>query len=226
MIELFISRLNRGLFCYNFGENGPWDVRRFRPFIYCADLYLHYIDVALQRKNEPIEMGRFAGQCCRMRIHCNRGGLQCGVTCPLGAFLIGIGAGFTYAMTAVIGRIAMQEESSPFAVATYNLFFGCLFIALVRHPWTTVDAPFNARLLLYGLLFGLIATALAYSIYFSGLSKITETGKVPVVALIELVVATIIGVFAFSESTTIIKIVGIVLVLLSILLFSWKTTPD
>ena len=141
---------------------------------------------------------------------------------PLG-LLIGVGAGFTYAMTAVIGRIAMQEESSPFAVATYNLFFGCLFIALVRHPWTTVDAPFNARLLLYGLLFGLIATALAYSIYFSGLSKITETGKVPVVASIELVVATIIGVFAFSESMTIIKIVGIVLVLLSILLFSWKT---
>lgn len=120
----------------------------------------------------------------------------------------------------------MQEESSPFAVATYNLFFGCLFIALVRHPWTTVDAAFNARLLLYGFLFGLIATALAYSIYFSGLSKISETGKVPVVASIELVVATIIGVFAFSESTTIIKIVGIVLVLLSILLFSWKTTPD
>ena len=144
---------------------------------------------------------------------------------PLG-LLIGVGAGFTYAMTAVIGRIAMQEESSPFAVATYNLFFGCLFIALVRHPWTTVDAPFNASLLLYGLLFGLIATALAYSIYFSGLSKITETGKVPVVASIELVVATIIGVFAFSESMTIIKIVGIVLVLLSILLFSWKTTPD
>jgi DME family drug/metabolite transporter len=52
------------------------------------------------------------------------------------------------------------------------------------------------------------------------------TGKVPVVASIELVVATIIGVFAFSESMTIIKIVGIVLVLLSILLFSWKTTPD
>ena len=122
--------------------------------------------------------------------------------------------------------IHMQEETSPFAVATYNLFFGCLFIALVRHPWTTVDAPFNASLLLYGLLFGLIATALAYSIYFSGLSKITETGKVPVVASIELVVATIIGVFAFSESMTIIKIVGIVLVLLSILLFSWKTTPD
>ncbi len=141
---------------------------------------------------------------------------------PLG-LLVGVGAGFTYAMTAVIGRIAMEEEASPFAIATYNLFFGCLFIALVRRPWMTVEAPFGARLLLYGFLFGLIATALAYGIYFSGLSKITETSKVPVVASIELVVATVIGVFAFSESMTGIKVVGIILVLVSILLFSRKS---
>ncbi len=120
----------------------------------------------------------------------------------------------------------MQEKASPFAVAAYNLFFGCLFIALVRRPWMTVDTPFKTRLLLYGFLFGLIATALAYSIYFSGLSKIAETGKVPVVASIELVVATIIGVFAFSESMTVMKIVGILLVLISILLFSQKITSD
>ena len=141
---------------------------------------------------------------------------------PLG-LLYGIGAGFTYAMTAVIGKIAMQERSSPFAVATYNLFFGCLFIALVRRPWITVEEPFQAKLLLCGLLFGLVATALAYSFYFSGLSKIKETSKVPVVASIELVVATIIGVFAFSESMTFIKIIGILLVLLSIFLFNRKS---
>ena len=138
---------------------------------------------------------------------------------PLG-LLIGIGSGFTYAMTAVIGKIAMQEKSSPLAIATYNLLFGCLFIGIVRRPWMTVETPFNAGLLLYGLLFGLIATALAYSIYFSGLSGIKETSKVPVVASIELVVATIIGVFVFSENMTAIKIIGILLVLLSILLFS------
>ncbi len=143
---------------------------------------------------------------------------------PLG-LLIGVGAGFTYAMTAVIGRIAMREEASPFAVATYNLFFGCLFIALVRRPWRTVEVPFNGKLLVYGLAFGLIATALAYSFYFSGLSKITETSKVPVVASVELVVATILGVLVFSESLTGIKILGIVLVLLSILLFSRKRDP-
>ncbi|MBR2995727.1 MAG: EamA family transporter [Lachnospiraceae bacterium] len=138
---------------------------------------------------------------------------------PLG-LLIGVGAGFTYAMTAVIGRIAMQEKASPYAVAAYNLFFGCLFIALAGRPWRTVETPFNTRLLLYGFLFGLIATALAYALYFRGLSGIRQTGKVPVVASVELVVATIIGSYAFSENITVIKGIGILLVLFSILLFS------
>ncbi|MBO4326264.1 MAG: EamA family transporter [Clostridia bacterium] len=138
---------------------------------------------------------------------------------PLG-LLIGVGAGLTYGMTAVFGRIAMQEKSSPFAVATYNLFFGCVFIALVRRPWQTVEKPFDLKLLLFGILFGLIATTLAYSFYFSGLSKITQTSKVPVVASVEIVVATVIGAVAFSENMNLIRIVGIVLVLASILLFS------
>lgn len=141
---------------------------------------------------------------------------------PLG-ILVGVGAGFTYAMTAVFGKIAMREKSSPFAVAAYNLFFGCIFIVLARRPWTTVDDPFNGRLLLLGVLYGLIATALAYCFYFSGLSEIKEASKVPVIASIEPVVATFIGVFAFSENISPVKVIGIVLVLLSILMFSRKS---
>ncbi|MBR3639982.1 MAG: serine hydrolase [Clostridia bacterium] len=140
---------------------------------------------------------------------------------PIGV-LVGVGAGFTYAMTAVFGRIAMREKSSPFAVATYNLFFGCIFVAIARRPWRTAEAPLDPKLLLFGALFGLIATALAYAFYFSGLSGISETGKVPVVASVEPVIATVIGAVAFGENITAIKIVGICLVLLSILLFSGK----
>ena len=84
--------------------------------------------------------------------------------------LAGVGAGLTYGMTAVFGKIAMREESSPLAVATYNLLFGCIFVALVSRPWNTVESPFDTGILLYGLLFGLAATALAYCFYFSGLA--------------------------------------------------------
>ncbi len=150
------------------------------------------------------------------------GNFSAAAIAPLG-LLIGVGAGFTYGMTAVFGRIAMKEKSSPLAVATYNLFFGCVFIAAVRRPWRTAQAPLDPKLLVFGALFGLIATALAYALYFSGLSGITETSRVPVVASVEVVVATVIGAAAFSESMNAFRIAGIVLVLVSILLFSMKT---
>ncbi|MBQ6262267.1 MAG: EamA family transporter [Clostridia bacterium] len=144
---------------------------------------------------------------------------------PLG-LLIGVGAGFTYGMTAVFGRIAMREKSSPLAVATYNLFFGCVFIAIVRRPWSTAEKPLDPKLLAFGALFGLIATALAYALYFSGLSGISETSKVPVVASVEVVVASVIGAAVFAENLNPIRIVGIGLVLFSIFLFSKKTATD
>ncbi len=141
---------------------------------------------------------------------------------PLG-LLIGVGAGFTYGMTAVFGRIAVRENASPLAVATYNLLFGCVFIAAVRLPWRTAEAPLDPKLLIFGALFGLVATALAYALYFSGLSGITETSKVPVVASVEVVVATVIGAAAFGENVNAVRIAGVVLVLVSILLFSMKS---
>ena len=147
------------------------------------------------------------------------GSFSAAAIAPIG-LIIGVGAGFTYAMTAVFGKIAMQDEASPYAVAAYNLFFGCIFIALVRRPWITAADPFNIRLLVYGLFFGLIATAIAYGLYFSGLSKISQASKVQVVASVELVVATILGLLIFDERITVIKIIGIILVLLSIVLFS------
>ena len=149
------------------------------------------------------------------------GNFSAAAIAPLG-LLIGVGAGFTYGMTAVVGRIAMKEKSSPLAVATYNLFFGCVVIATVHRPWRTVEKPLDAKLLLFGALFGLVATALAYALYFSGLSKISETSKVPVIASVEPVVATVIGAAAFGENINAVRIVGVVLVLVSILLFSMK----
>ena len=150
------------------------------------------------------------------------GGNFSGTTLLLAGILFGVGAGFTYGMVPVLGRIAMKEQSSTFAPTAYNLLFGALFVALVRRPWNAVANPLRPRLLLIGLLYALIPTALAYIFYFGGVARIRQTSKVPVVASIELVVATLIGVTVFREAIGVWNIVGIVLVLLSILLFSGK----
>ena len=148
------------------------------------------------------------------------GGHFGGSNLVLSGILFGIGAGFTYAMSAIFGRLATQEKASSFAVTTYGLLFGALFLALTSHPWTTVENPLNPHILLVGLLYALIPTALAYLLYFGSLATIRQTSKVQVVASIEPVVATLLGVFVFQESIGLGNIIGIVLVLFSILLFS------
>ena len=148
------------------------------------------------------------------------GGDFSGAAVSAAGILIGVGAGFTYSLTAVFGRIAMEEKASPLAVGAYNLLFGAIFVALMGRPWLTVSHPLDLRLLFLGLLFGMIPTALAYGLYFSGLQVITHTSRVPVVASVELAAAAVIGAAVFSEGITPVKTAGILLVLLSILLFS------
>ena len=73
--------------------------------------------------------------------------------------------------------------------------------------------------------FGIIPSALAYIVYFGGLGHIRETSKVPVLASVETVVASLIGLFVFSQLLGIVKMLGIALVLVSILIMN-KKTPE
>ena len=61
---------------------------------------------------------------------------------------------------------------------------------------------------------------MAYIVYYNGLSKITETSRVPVLASVETVVAALIGLVVFGQSLGIVKIVGIALVMISIALMN------
>ena len=67
---------------------------------------------------------------------------------------------------------------------------------------------------------------MAYSAYYSGLSRISETSKVPVFASIETIVAALIGYIAFGQSIGPGKIVGIALVLISIMVMNRNKSSE
>lgn len=147
-----------------------------------------------------------------------------GLSFAVSGLLFGVAAGFCYSLTAIFGRLA-ADEGSAFAVSTYNFLFATLFLA-VFHPWTTVEEPFNLSLILVGVGFALIPTALGYIFYFKGLHEITESSKVPVVASVETVIATIIGIVVFHENLRFGNIAGIICVLGSIALMNIKFTKE
>ena len=72
--------------------------------------------------------------------------------------------------------------------------------------------------------FGLIPSALGYIVYFGGLNRVKETSKVPVLASVETVMDALIGLAVFGQPLTIVRILGILLVLCSILVMNLKRT--
>lgn len=134
----------------------------------------------------------------------------------------GIGAGICYAMTAIFGKFAMAEADS-FVISTYSYLFAALLLFVPAKPWTMQVDLSLLRILAIGLLLAMIPTALAYVLYYIGLSFITETSKVPIVASAEPIVGTVLGVMLYHENIDVISAVGIFLVLTSIVLMNKKT---
>ena len=76
------------------------------------------------------------------------------------------------------------------------------------------------EILVWGFLYALIPTAIAYGLYYQGLQSIAESSKVPVISSVEAVVATIIGVLLYQERLSVFGLVGIALVLSSIVVMN------
>lgn len=136
--------------------------------------------------------------------------------------LCGVGAGICYAMTAIFGKFAMAE-ADPFVTSTYSYFFAALLLFAPAKPWTMQADGSLLRVLIIGLLLAMIPTALAYVLYYIGLTFITETSKVPIVASAEPIVGTILGVMLYHEHMDAVSAMGILLVLASIVLMNRKT---
>ena len=68
---------------------------------------------------------------------------------------------------------------------------------------------------------GLVTSVFPYLLYTAGLSRV-ESGRASVMATIEPVVASLIGVFLFGEQLDPFKIAGIVLVFGAVLLINLK----
>ena len=152
------------------------------------------------------------------------GGNFSGTSISAAGLLFGLGAAFVYSTQNIFGRMA-TDEGSPFVVATYNFFFATVFTLIIARPFSTISDPLKPGLLLYGILFALIPTTIAYLIYFSGIQGLKETSKVPVLCSLELISATLIGVLFFHEDYPLLSMAGTAMIFISILLMS-RSKPE
>ena len=134
--------------------------------------------------------------------------------------LYGPGAGFGYALYSIFGRYALERNYSSITISFYTFFVAALssvFFVDSGKVLSTVGSSlqFGVRTVFLVLL----VTLIPYMSYTRGL-KGMENGTASVLASIEPVVATLVGILVYHEKMNIWNLLGICLVLGSIVLIN------
>ena len=141
--------------------------------------------------------------------------LVCGVfagdmSISAGGFLLGLGAGFFYALYSVFGRYALAHYDSMTVTVWTFLFAGPASLVLLRPAELAVLT--QPKLALTAAALVVFSTVLPYLFYTKGLSRV-EAGKASIMASLEPVVAALTGVLIFGEPMNVLTAAGILCVL-------------
>lgn len=135
-----------------------------------------------------------------------------------------LAAGVLWGLYSIFSKIGLSRYH-PFTVVFYTFLFaaictapfadlGAVIRAAARHPQVTG----------WGFSIALVSTVAPYILYTIGLQKV-EAGKAAIMATTEPVTGCLLGFFAYGESHDLSRIIGILMILLSIVVLNVKTSP-
>ncbi len=148
----------------------------------------------------------FAGCCLVSGIGSGNGRLSgLGILC-------GLGSGICYALYSIFSRFALNRGYSSLTINFYTSLLATIG-ALVLGGYSAFPECFaTARAGLISVGTGIVTCFLPYMFYTYGLSGM-ENGKASIIASIEPVVATLMGILVFGENLTLMSAAGVILVL-------------
>ena len=145
---------------------------------------------------------------------------------PLNGLLLGLGSGIGYGLYSILGTIALRRYS-PYTVTAYTFLLAAVGSWLICGPKDMVSkfaaADDLTGLMLLCLLTALVTAVVPFLAYTLGLQTL-EASKAGILATLEPLVATIIGIVYFSEPLTILSGIGILLILGAVVILNWRTS--
>ncbi len=139
-------------------------------------------------------------------------GMAGGMAFSAEILLFGLGSGFGYGLYSIFSRFALQRGYHPITITAYIFLFGAIGgipLTDFGQLGTVTAQPQN---LLYLVVYTIVTTIIPYTAYTTGLQQM-ENGVAAVLACIEPVMATVFGIFFFSEMPSLSGWTGITLVL-------------
>ena len=136
--------------------------------------------------------------------------------------LLGLGAGFGYGLYSILGTVALRRYP-PLTVTTWTFIISAAGSLLICRPAEMLRkvgaAPSPAGTVFFFFLTALITAVVPYLSYTVGLRTV-EASRAGILATVEPLVATLIGILVFSEPMTLSSGIGITLILAAVVLLN------
>ena len=143
-------------------------------------------------------------------------------------FFIGLCSGLGYGLYSIFGSILLKKYH-PYTVSAYAFIFagiGALFLCNLKDvAEKTVSSGQEPYVLGFVLLTAVVTAVAPFLLYTVGLSKV-EAGKAAIMAMIEPLVAALVGIVVFHEKLTMQSVFGIVCIFGAILLLNMRNGHD
>ena len=141
----------------------------------------------------------------------------------LPGLLVGIGAGFGYALYSIFSRYAINKGYNSMTITLYTFLTCTITTACLADVHKVADVmTADLSLLFKTILMVLLVTLIPYLAYTKGLDGL-ENGTASVIASVEPVMATVLGVVVYHEVPDLWMVLGIVMVLGSIVVVNAKS---
>ena len=127
--------------------------------------------------------------------------------------LYGLGAGFGYALYSIFSRYALQKGYHSLTITCYTFVVATIATACladVKKVWDIAVSTPGMSIVSVGL--GLLCTVAAYLLYTHGLTRV-DNSKAAVIASIEPVTATVLGMVLYAEEISPVKVIGMLMVI-------------
>ncbi len=141
---------------------------------------------------------------------------------PAKGFLLGLGAGLGYALFSIFARFSLNRGYDSLTINFYSCLLAAAGAMIIWGPAPTLEICFSSGSnMLWCFATGFVSCFLPYLFYTVGLNGM-ETGKASILASLEPVVATLVGIFIFAQPLSLMSAAGVALVLGAIVVLNIK----
>ncbi len=138
--------------------------------------------------------------------------------------LVGLGSGIGYGLYSILGTVALRRYS-PYTVTAYTFLIASAGSWIICNPADMLSKYANAEdtgfLIFFSVLTAFVTAVIPFLAYTLGLESV-EAGKAGIIATIEPMVATLIGITVFSEPLTLMSGAGILLILSAVVILNCR----